>query len=214
MTIPPDTGLAAAGWYADPPGSTTMRWWDGTRWTEQTHDTAVQPYTTQPHAQPYSMAQALPAVPAGTPVYNGYIWAIVLLPLVTLLPLFMIDLESFVVASLDTTNPLAQYSDPGYLLLNVLGFVVYAVTVLLAFLDWRKLKSDGFAAPFHWAFAFIPYQIVYIIGRSVVARRRAGSGLAPIWAYIGVIVLSTIIGILWVVMLFSTMMESMPGLYY
>lgn len=26
-----------AGWYPDPHGQATQRWWDGTRWTEHTH---------------------------------------------------------------------------------------------------------------------------------------------------------------------------------
>jgi Protein of unknown function (DUF2510) len=27
---------AGAGWYQDPTGSTRLRWWDGSRWTEHT----------------------------------------------------------------------------------------------------------------------------------------------------------------------------------
>lgn len=214
MTIPPETGLASPGWYADPPGSTMMRWWDGTRWTEQTHDTAVQPYTSQAYAQPYAMGQAPPAVPAGTPVYNAFIWLLALTPVASLVSLFVIDIESYVAASMDTTNPLAQFSDPGYLMSSALGFLLYGVTVVLAFFDWRKLKSDGFASPFHWAFAFIPYPLVYIIGRSVVARRRAGRGLAPIWVHVGAIVIATIISVVWIVEFFAVMFDMMPGLYY
>jgi Protein of unknown function (DUF2510) len=38
MPVPQATGLPAAGWYPDPqiPGAT--RWWDGTRWTDQTQN--------------------------------------------------------------------------------------------------------------------------------------------------------------------------------
>lgn len=216
MTIPPATGLAAPGWYADPPGTTTMRWWDGERWTEQTHDTAAHAgaaeANAQPYSQPYSMAQPLPAVPQGTPVYNFYIWAIVLLPLLSLPPLFMINIESFAVSS--ASNPFAQYSDPGYLLLTALGWLSYAATVLLAFFDWRQLRNDGFASPFHWAFAFIPQVLVYVIGRSVVARRRSGRGLAPIWVTIGVVIVSLVVYTVWVINMFAVIFSSLPGAYY
>lgn len=29
-------GAAAPGWYADPSAPTQLRWWDGTKWTDQT----------------------------------------------------------------------------------------------------------------------------------------------------------------------------------
>ncbi|MEU0673736.1 phospholipid scramblase-related protein [Streptomyces sp. NPDC006172] len=48
-----------AGWYPDPHGAAeTLRYWDGTRWTDHTHAGRQAP------AQPVAQAQHLPQVPA------------------------------------------------------------------------------------------------------------------------------------------------------
>ncbi|MFI6034553.1 phospholipid scramblase-related protein [Streptomyces sp. NPDC051315] len=57
-----------AGWYPDPHGAVrTLRYWDGSQWTEHTHaDQQAQPQAqvpAQPQAQP---AAQVPAQPAGT----------------------------------------------------------------------------------------------------------------------------------------------------
>jgi hypothetical protein len=36
--VPQPGGLPAAGWYPDPQIPGTQRWWDGTRWTDQTQN--------------------------------------------------------------------------------------------------------------------------------------------------------------------------------
>ncbi|MEO7373742.1 MAG: DUF2510 domain-containing protein [Terrimesophilobacter sp.] len=36
MTVP------GPGWYEDPQDAKLVRWWDGTRWTEHSHDRAPQ----------------------------------------------------------------------------------------------------------------------------------------------------------------------------
>ena len=54
MTVP------GPGWYQDPHDAKLVRWWDGTRWTERTHDRAPQsapvvpdPAATEIPAEPY-----------------------------------------------------------------------------------------------------------------------------------------------------------------
>src|SRR5206468_9638315 len=51
--------------------------------------------------------------------------------------------------------------------------------VVLAFLDRRILLRRGIVRPFHWVWSVLP--LVYLIGRSVVLRRRVGRGSAPLW---------------------------------
>ena len=107
-------------------------------------------------------------------------------------------------------DPFAEYRDPGYLLQQGLSLLLYGLSVLFAFLDRRVLLQRGFDRPFHWAWTFLG-GIVYIIGRSVIVRRRSGRGLLPIWVYIAVFVVSMIVVIAKVVGAVSTAMAVMPG---
>jgi hypothetical protein len=145
-------------------------------------------------------------------VYTPYIWLIVLLPLLSILALLFWDMDAYMRASIASPDdPFAQYRDPGYLLAQGLGFLLYALSVLFAFLDRRVLVQRGFDRPFHWAWTFLG-GIVYIIGRSVIVRRRSGRGLLPIWVYIGVFVLSMIVVIIKVSSAVSSMMSVLPQL--
>lgn len=174
---------AAAGWYDDPAGSGQKRWWDGTQWTEHLHDPALEVYG----------AVATPVVSAGTPVYNAFIWLIVLLPLLPSFALLTFDMRGYMsrVSESPSQSSAAMFS-PVYLVLMLLSWGIYLVTALLAFFDWKKLGRDGFVRPFHWAWSFVG-AFVYVIGRSVVVRRRAGRGLLPIWVGIAVLVLNVVV---------------------
>ena len=187
----------AAGWYPDPTGEPLQRWWDGSGWTAQTYDPAG------------ISAQVAPAqVAQGTPVYTLWIWLIVGLQLIGLVSLFFVDHEALFRSSLQDSltqdpeaiaNPFAGMGDlftPAELAQTVVGWLAYLVGVGFAFLDWRTLKQRGFDRPFHWAWAFVPWSLVYVIGRSVVVKRRAGFGLAPIWWYIGITVLVTVVSLI------------------
>lgn len=203
--------LPEAGWYPDTPATTRLRWWDGRQWTEHFSDSAVQVST----APAYSMAvPARNTVPASTPLGTVFIWILVLLPLVSLAQYFTVDFRQLGIDAMRNAGTpgasLAIYSNPAYLITQLVGLVVYGLTVVLAFFDWRTLKLRGVERPFFWAWQFL--SPVYVIGRSVVVHRRAGRGLAPLWVYIGVVVVGFVVGGIIFSQMMSAMMQNLPGL--
>lgn len=189
-----------AGWYPDPSGGPGTRWWDGQSWTQHVSDPALQVYASNEPRR----------VDPSTPLYTPWIWLIVLLPLLSLLGLLFWDMDSYMRSSLSSTDPFAQYRDPGYLLLQGSSWLLYALSVLFAFFDRKVLLQRGFDRPFHWAWTFLG-STVYIIGRSVIVRRRSGKGLLPIWITIGVFAISLIVAIVKVSSAVSAMMAVMPS---
>lgn len=191
-----------AAWYPDPQVPGQKRWWDGQRWTEHTNGDTV-------HA---ARGQA-PALAPGVKTGTAWIWLIVLLPILSFIPLLTIDWATYVrVAAIAPTSPAGQLgllASPGYLITVVLSVLLSAITVVLAFLDTRELTRRGIVGPFHWAFAFIG-GTVYVIGRSVIVKRRTGGGLAPLWAQIGVILLSFVVAILISAMIVETVLDTLP----
>ena len=221
----------AAGWYPDPAGSPRTRWWDGTRWTEnysapaaQTAATAWSTPTGQasngvdgapsayPAMQPYGAAPALKA-PEGTSPSTPFIWLLAVLPIVTL---------ALSVVQLATIDSLVEsaLADSGssYTPLDITNYgvslLIAAATVILAFFDARTLAARGVPRPFHWAWSFFALlgAPVYMIGRSVVVRRRVGSGLAPMFVNLSLILVGFIIGIVAAVIVTTRIFESIPGL--
>jgi hypothetical protein len=179
-----------AGFYPDPSGGTARRWWDGNAWTQTLEgSTANSGWSVQvgPDGRPVQ-----PALPAGTKTDTALIWIFSVLPLASLVQLPLMDIGSMMRTSLERpTDPFAIYT-PGYLFGMFVAFVLYAVFVLLAYLDYRNLRRVGVVQPFHWAWTFLS-SIVYAIGRAVVLRRRVGSGFGPLWLYIATTVIGTII---------------------
>lgn len=172
-----DAYAAPAGWYPEPDGTDGQRWWDGARWTEYATPLAAPRY-------PQNDAAARPRVREGTPVDTVWIWLIVALPIVALIPFFLWDFEGYLVQSM--TDPMAQvrmYVDPMYLASVLLGWGAYGATVVFAYLDMVALRRLGYSRQFHWAWAFLS-SLVYVIGRSVVVKRQAGHGAAPMWVTI------------------------------
>lgn len=135
------------GWYADPAGLPQQRWWDGERWTEHLHD---------PERNAYGIDAAAGAQAS---VFNNFIWAIALLPVISFLALTSAETGSL-----------------------LLGYGIAIGSVVLALLDRRQLERDGLERPFHWAWALISPGI-YVVGRSIIVRRRTGSSLAPMWVW-------------------------------
>lgn len=205
-----DAYTAPAGWYPQPDGSGGQRWWDGARWTEHTSPLAAPavapvsaaapapaPAPTPAPPLPQYETRAQPQVPAGTPVDTPWIWLIVALPLLPLIPLFLWDLEGYILRSM--TDPMAQlalYLDPWYLMGIGLGWVAYGLMVWFAYLDVKVLRALGYTRQFHWAWAFLS-SLVYVIGRSVVVKRQAGRGIAPMWVVIALNVVVLIAALVW-----------------
>ena len=65
MSSGPPSDHQGRGWHADPFGRHRQRWWDGTRWTEQTQPKGG----AMPGAVPGAMPGAVPgAMPGGIPM--------------------------------------------------------------------------------------------------------------------------------------------------
>lgn len=176
------------GWYPDPDGGGHRRWWDGSQWTA---------HTSAPAAQPYTGARPQIKAPEGTDWNTPWIWLVLIVPVLPLLPLFFVDWTAAVAVDPYTYEPDLQrqlefYTSPAYLASTLGGFVTYGLTVLFAYFDRKALQERQVPAPFHWACSFLS-SIVYAIGRSVVVKRRTGRGSAVMWLAIAEIVLSFVV---------------------
>lgn len=192
-----------AGWYPDPENGAQGRYWDGAAWTDVRH-VPGQPYPAVPP----------PKAPPGTDGNTLWIWLIIFVPLIpSLLLLFVPWDRAFV---FDPAAPTAAegiggmvdvFLSPFYWAAVLLGYVTYGLCVVFAYRDMRELAARGVPKPFHWAFAFIG-GVVYTIGRSVIVKRRTGRGRAPLWAEIGVLLVSIAI-VVWVEVVIFTSMSDM-----
>ncbi|BDZ44795.1 DUF2510 domain-containing protein [Naasia aerilata] len=196
-----------AGWYADPENPRQLRWWDGRVWTE--HLSAIQApgaaattsaasTTSATTGTPDAGAAQQLSAPAGTDWKTPWIWLVLFLPLVGLLPVLFVPWADVVRIDPATGQPdpdaaLRLLTSPAFLLSTFLPFLLYALSVLFSYLDWRELSRRRIAAPFHWAWAFLGNS-VYPIGRGVVVQRRTGRGAIVTWLAIALIVLSILIG--------------------
>jgi Protein of unknown function (DUF2510) len=191
----PPVSPVPAGWYPAPEGGGRLRWWDGTQWTEHV----------QQQQQQYSAAPAAPTprpaltAPAGTDWKTPWIWLVLFLPLLPLIPLLFVDWGNLVridpvTLEADPRSQFAVLTSPAYLATVLGGWLVYALVVVSAFLDWRDLGRRGVPEPFHWAWSFLG-STVYGIGRGVVTQRRTGGGAVVMWVAIGLLVLGLLLGI-------------------
>lgn len=219
--------LPLAGWYPDPENVQRWRWWNGNAWTENYSDPhpaapaaaaapmAVATPAAQMNAAPYSYSAntATLTAPAGTEWNTVWIWLIVLMPVVSIFSIFAIDVRSMFSADImnDPTAMMFAIYTPGYFVILALGWIIYALSVWFSYLDWRELGRRGVPRPFHWAWSFLQSG-VYPIGRSVIARRRIGRGISPMWVTIGVLVLSFIVVTVWMVYFFFTLFDQLGPL--
>ncbi|MDF2576166.1 MAG: hypothetical protein K0S05_3078 [Agromyces sp.] len=200
-----DVHAAPAGWYPEPDGTEGQRWWDGTRWTEYSTPLAAPPYV--------AYGTERPAVPAGTATDTLWVWLVAVLPILPFIPFFFVDFSGYMLRSMtDPTAQLAMYLDPMYLATTLLGWVAYGVSVWFAYLDTKELRRLGYSRPFHWAWTFL-WSLVYVIGRTVVVRRQAGRGSAPMAVAIVVNVAIVIGTFIWVGVLFADLMNATMTTY-
>jgi hypothetical protein len=195
-------GLPPAGWYPDPAGGPTRRWWDGAHWTERIEAPTG---TIDP-------ALAVPADPVATPGTSPNTWAmwvVGLTPILSIIGVLVIDFEGYFrrvfEAVIVSQNPGASADidvfgiiGPTFAIGELFMFLSLAAFIVFAALDYRILRSRGVDRPFHWAWAFFtllnPGSLVYLIGRTVVAHRRTGrSASAPMWVGIGLMVVTIIV---------------------
>ena len=206
----PSSSPVPAGWYPAPEGGQQLRWWDGGQWTEHVQ----QPSTGVPAQQPYAGAPARGTAPEGTAWNTPWIWLVLVLPLLPVIPLLFIDWSSLiridpVTLKADPHSQLALLTSPAYLAAVLGSWVAYALVVVFAFLDWRDLGRRGVPAPFHWAWAFLGSS-VYGIGRGVVTPRRTGGGRVVLWVAIGVIVVGLVIGVAIAVSVVTAVVSQIP----
>lgn len=204
MTDPTASETAAPGWYPDASGG--RRWWDGTRWTEHTAPAAS------------ATLQRTP-LPEGTRVDGLWVWIVSLGFFVTCIPLFFFDMNDYLRAvmaaelSRDTSGLAGAMT--GYVafvvISSLLSFAVWGLTVFAAYRDVKQLEGVGVVRPFHWAFAFIPYPIVYLIGRHVVLRKVVRTAGWPLWAHIAGNVIVVIASFVWALVLVQVMLTEMTG---
>jgi hypothetical protein len=186
MTEQNTQGPAPAGWYPVAPGSPQLRWWDGTQWTEHHHTVGVSPMN------PVYAGPDLRA-PEGTKTGTVWIWIFALVPLLQLAEIpFLLTFYTKVLGAFSLSDPTAvehaEFApDSGIWGLWGVALVGYAICVVFALLDYRALGKRGVPRPFHWAWTFLS-SLVYMIGRTVVVRRRTGTGLAPLWVNIAALV--------------------------
>lgn len=226
----PASSTPPAGWYADPAGSSDRRYWDGTRWTDQlqsapTTAAAAASVPAAPSAPVAYPPQGTSTLPPDTKVDTPWVWAIALLPLLSIIAFAAFDFRGYLLDSINvgladpSSGVVPEFpSLGGALLVGFVGFLVTVGTIVFAFLDWRALKSRGVVRPFHWAWSFFALAgsalgaLVYLIGRSVIVFRQARRGLAPLWVLIGLIVLFFIVVIVKYVDALSALEGVLPGL--
>ncbi|WP_219948174.1 DUF2510 domain-containing protein [Salinibacterium sp. M195] len=190
------TPLPSAGWYADPAGGPTPRWWDGTAW-----------------AAPEGASPSSSSTPTSSPAASTNTWQIFVLaamPILSIIGLFFLDVSAFFPSYGEGAleAQLRIYTDPGYLAIMVTGWLVFLASIPLSIFDRKTLIARGVDRPFHWAFVFLG-SFWYTIGRSIVVYIRTRQGLGPLW--IAVVVQT--VGLIGAFTLLANMMTLMMRLF-
>ncbi len=205
--VHPAPAQAAPGWYPDATGG--QRWWDGYGWTEHT----------APAAAPAASVADRPPLPEGARIDTVWVWLVALVTLVSAIPMFFFDMTGYmrtlIEAELSGSTGGIPSGMGGYLVLigvtQLLGWASWGLTIFAAFRDYKHLTAIGVVRPFHWAFAFIPYTIVYLIGRHVVLRKVSRTAGWPLWGHIAGYVVVIIAAIVWTVVMTQALLTDVIG---
>lgn len=166
------TRVVPAGWYEDPSNAQLVRWWNGIAWTEHTNPKPDLDAAADAEAEALEKsfaAAALDARPRGQVISTSTSasWVLAFSPLLYL---------AAVVAAFGVDLYLVQTPAVWALLV-----IPYAVTVLFAVLDARKLARWGHTPPkAFWGF-FGP--LIYL-----VVRKTKVSGWSQLGTHLGIVV--------------------------
>jgi len=220
-----------AGWYPDPAGSNRTRWWNGFGWSD-TYGEPIAP--TAPADVPVAAPAVAPGYPAapvfgnapaysaaatygsadlkapeGTSPYTPFIWALALLPVIGLID-SVYSLVTFDQIVSDALDPNAPIIAPRDLISGAVGWLVIGLSVLFGILDWRALKKAGVPQPFHWAWIFFSVigAPVYMIGRSIIVRRRVAPAFTPMVINLVLVVVNFTLGVVAAVLAVGSVFDS------
>ena len=199
-----------SGWYPNPDGTPTQRWWTGESWSEHVGGAAAQPIG-QPISTPYgsagSVAQPYVApglrAPDGTSASTVPFWLFALTPLLSLLTFAVVNVSEYVRLSMsadqgtlsNSSDVMSQLAATGYFNALILSAGIWVLTIVLAAVDSSVLKRRGVPRPFGWGWTFLS-PLIYLVGRPIVASRRGARGSrGPVILYIVAYVLTFIITI-------------------
>lgn len=192
LTAPAAT--APAGWYQVSPGSPQQRYWDGSAWTEHLHDPS-----TVAAAQPAPAHHAPLRATEGTSATTVWFWLTVASLAISIAYWIVTQLYFDAQFASNQYRGSTSYADTLFTVSVLLGLVPIAAFIVFPVLDWLALRKRGVPKPFHWAWSLfaivLSTPIVYVIGRAVVAKRRTGTGLAPLWVFIALQVITFIVAL-------------------
>lgn len=160
--------VVAAGWYENPSDPTQVRWWNGIAWTDHTQPKPdLGAVATETVEESSGEASALRSRVRSRSTSTFESWTIAFSPLIYLAAVVIV-----VALNLYTPESVVYWA---------LLAVPYALTVLLGFLDARKLRSWGHTPPS--ALWGLLGPLVYLI-----ARKLTVAGWGPLGTIIGVLV--------------------------
>jgi len=173
--------------------------------------TAAPAYTPAPaYAGAPAYGTADLKAPEGTSPYTPFVWVLAVLPVIGLISnlITVFDVDKVVADAVAPGAPVFTGPD---IISGGIGWVVILGSIALAIFDWRGLAKAGVPRPFHWAWIFFAFigAPVYMIGRTVVVRKRVGSGLAPMVVNLALVIVNFVVGMIFAILVFNSMIDSL-----